>query len=235
MPVLDRSATVAQIVLDHPECARIFREHRIDFCCRGELTLAEACAAGGIELAGLVDELERALGARAQWDLDSRALPTSELVELIVARHHDYLRKALPFVEQLARKVARVHGRHDERLEPLADAVSELAETLLAHIDDEEQSLFPALLSRVPDRRRIDGELRAMQDEHLQVGDILSRMRTLAGDYALVPDWACTSYRTLMRELEAVETDTFTHVHQENHVLVPRFSMKDAAKEATVR
>lgn len=228
MPLLDRTATIAQIVLDHPECARIFRDHRIDFCCRGNLTLVEACAGSGIEVPALVEELERALGGRAQWDLDSRSLPTTELVELIVARHHDYLRKTLPFAEQLARKVARVHGRHDARLGPLADAVSELAETLLMHIDDEEQSLFPALLARVPDRARIDGELRGMQNEHLQVGDILARMRTLAGDYALVPDWACTSYRTLMRELEAIETDTFTHVHQENHVLVPRFAATEA-------
>lgn len=229
MPVLDSSATIAQIVLDHPECARIFRDRRIDFCCRGQLTLVEACAGTGLDVAVLIDELERAVGGRAPTDLDPRELATAELVELIVARHHEYLRKALPFVEQLARKVARVHGKHDARLAPLAEAVTELGETLLEHIDDEEQSLFPTLLGGALDRARLEREVRAMNEEHLHVGDLLSRIRTLAGDFALVPDWACTSYRTLMRELEAIEGDTFTHVHQETHVLVPRFATSQAS------
>lgn len=224
MPAIDPAATIAQIVLDHPECARIFRDHRIDFCCRGALTLADACAASGLDLGVLVGALEAAVGTRAERDLDTRDLSTPELVELILARHHEYLKKALPFVEQLAHKVARVHGRHDVRLVPLAGAVSELGETLLAHVEEEERSLFPAMLARTPERARIDEEVRTMQAEHLAVGDLLSRIRTLAGDFALVPDWACTSYRTLMRELEAIEADTFTHVHQENHVLVPRFA-----------
>jgi regulator of cell morphogenesis and NO signaling len=228
MPVLERSATVAQIVLDHPECARIFREHRIDFCCRGQMTVAEACAGSGQDAAALIDELERAIGERSRKDVDPRGLATPELVQLIVARHHEYLRKALPFVEQLARKVARVHGRHDARLAPLADVVTELGETLLEHIDDEEASLFPALLAGAPDRTWVEGELRAMNDEHLRVGDLLSRIRTLAGDFALAPEWACASYRTLMRELEEIESDTFTHVHHENHVLVPRFASAQA-------
>lgn len=228
MPVLEPSATVAQIVLDHPECARIFREHRIDFCCRGQMTVAEACAGSGQDAAALIGELERAIGARSRTDVDPRGLATPELVRLIVDRHHEYLRKALPFVEQLARKVARVHGRHDARLAPLADVVTELGETLLEHIDDEEASLFPALIAGAPDRARIEGELRAMNDEHLRVGDLLSRIRTLAGDFALAPEWACASYRTLMRELEEIEGDTFTHVHHEAHVLVPRFASTEA-------
>ncbi len=229
MPHVDRTATVAQIALDHPACVHVFRAHRIDFCCRGGLTVEQACAGKGLDANSVFEQLEAAVLERQPPAEDPRHLTTQRLVQHIVDRHHAYLRKALPFVEQLARKVARVHGAHDARLAPLADVVSELGETLLEHIDEEERTLFPALLAGAPDRARIEGELRSMHDEHVHVGDLLSRIRTLAGDFALAPEWACASYRTLMRELEEIESDTFTHVHQENHVLVPRFAPMEAS------
>jgi len=48
-------------------------------------------------------------------------------------------------------------------------------------------------------------------------------IRVASDDFAL-PDWACNSYRTLFSELQQMESDVFTHVHLENHVLQPRFS-----------
>lgn len=50
-------------------------------------------------------------------------------------------------------------------------------------------------------------------------------MRDAAEDY-LIPDWACTSYRTLFAELERLEGDVLRHVHLENHVLMPRFAAR---------
>ncbi len=223
MPHVDRTSTVAQIALDHPECVHVFRAHRIDFCCRGGLTLEEACAGRGLDARNVLAELEAAVRERIDTGQDPRGLPTPQLVEHIVTRHHAYLRKALPFVEQLARKVARVHGEHNPKLLELASLVSDLRETLEPHLDDEERSLFPALTSANPDPVRLAEELRTMHDDHLRVGEMLTCMRTLADDY-VAPDWACGSYRALMSELRSIELDTLRHVHIENHVLMPRFA-----------
>jgi len=62
-----------------------------------------------------------------------------------------------------------------------------------------------------------------MFDEHLAVAKLLEMIRVASDDFAL-PDWACNSYRTLFSELQQMESDVFTHVHLENHVLQPRFS-----------
>ena len=62
-----------------------------------------------------------------------------------------------------------------------------------------------------------------LKADHDAVGEGLKRVREAARDFA-VPDWACASYTTLMRELEALETGLFEHVHLENHVLLPRFT-----------
>ena len=223
MPIVDRSASVAQIALYHSPCVQVFYAHRIDFCCRGGLTVEEACAGKGLDAQSVFSELDAAVLARAASAEDPRDMPTPRLVEHIVARHHAYLRKTLPFVEQLARKVARVHGEHKPKLRELATLVSELWQTLEPHLDEEEEALFPALVSAEPDARRIALELRAMHDDHLRVGESLTCIRTLADDY-VPPDWACGSYRALMSELRSIELDTLRHVHIENHVLMPRFA-----------
>ena len=229
MQTLDRTATIARIVLDHPNCARVFRRHGIDFCCHGELTVVEACSQKDVRADALFAELEQYLGDdraphSAPRETDPSTLSTAALIDLILSRHHEYLRKVLPFVEQLSRKIARVHAHHDAKLPDLADAVSDLAEEFLVHLDDEERVLFPALLAPETDRAgaTIEHALGSMREEHLAIGEHLGRVRALASDYA-IPEWACPTYRTFIRQLEAIEGDTFAHVHKENHVLMPRF------------
>jgi regulator of cell morphogenesis and NO signaling len=222
--MLDPRNTVARIVLDHSECAPVFQRHRVDFCCRGDMTVEAACAERQVDVRALVRELEQAIAERRGDPAeDPRALSTPALVALVISRHHEYLRKALPFVKPLAEKVARVHGDREPRLRELETIVGALAGALEPHLDAEEQTLFPALMSKVRDDGVIARELRAMHEDHLTVGDLLQRMRTVTDDYR-APDWACNSYRALLAELSAMEADVLRHVHLENHVLMPRFT-----------
>lgn len=225
MPLIDRNATVAKIALDHPSCAPVFRDHRIDFCCRGALTLKEACAGKAVDAGAVFDELERAAREGAPPEVDPRELSTPDLIAYVVGRYHAYLRKALPYAELLARRVAHVHGQHNTKLPALADLVADLRAELEPHLDDEERTLFPALTARPPEPERIAHELGTMHEDHLRVGEMLTCIRTLADDYSC-PDWGCGSYRALMRELVTLELDTLRHVHVENHVLMPRFSAR---------
>lgn len=220
--MIDSNVAVAALVSDHPECAEVLQRHRIDFCCRGEQPLVEAARARGLELTSVVADLEGAISRRSAAPIsDPRSLSTASLVDHIVTRHHGFLRQTLPFVRQLAQKVARVHGEHNPRLHALEAAVGELDEALIPHLDDEERTLFPGLL-RAEGSPRLSAQLEQMFVEHLEAAAILERIRDACEDFTL-PEWACNSYRTLFRELEALETDTFTHVHLENHVLRPRF------------
>jgi regulator of cell morphogenesis and NO signaling len=222
--MLDPRQTVADLVLDHSECAAVFQRHRIDFCCRGELSIAEAAAARGIEAARLVAELAEAIAARRGTPPgDPRELSTAQLIAYIVAKHHAYLRGVLPHVQALAAKVSRVHGEHVPALRDLAAAVEALVSALIPHLDEEEQVLFPALTAVQPDPATIAPQLAAMLDEHRAVAELLARIRGASDDFT-PPDWACNSYRTLFSELRQLEADVFTHVHLENHVLRPRFA-----------
>jgi regulator of cell morphogenesis and NO signaling len=222
MPI-DRDSTIAEIVLEHSECAKVFCDHRIDFCCRGERSLQTACGEKGLDLAVVSADLERAIeGRQERQDPDPRGLSTAELIALVVSRHHAYLYEVLRFLEPLATKVARVHGEHNPKLVLVRDTFRELAATLEPHMREEESVLFPALTAPHPDVRLVAAELESMQQDHLLVGDMLGRLRAHADDF-VAPDWACGSYRTLMGELATMEMDTLRHVHLETHVLMPRF------------
>jgi regulator of cell morphogenesis and NO signaling len=158
-------------------------------------------------------------------EVDPRALSTADLTTHIVARHHAYLREALPALRALAAHVAQLHGSHQPALRDLANTVDELAAMFLPHLLIEERIVFPALLDDATDRAVIARELDGMSDEHLTLARLFDRMRVDSSEY-WVPDWACGSYRRLFTELQAVEADTWMHVHLENRVLKPRFRQR---------
>lgn len=218
--MLDQNLTVASVVLDHSECAEVFQRHRIDFCCKGGLTLEEAARGRKVDLKQLVRELDQAIASRrGEPPVDLRALTTPQLVAHILLHHHDPLCRALPLVRTLAAKVSRVHGDHNPRLRELKSAVEELDATLAPHLEEEVRSVFPVLTGQTPDPSAVE----TMVKEHQAVTDLLERVRAAADEYEL-PPWACTSYRTLFSELAALETEILTRLHLETHVLMPRFA-----------
>lgn len=221
--MLDPAVPVASLVLDHSECAPVLARHRIDYCCKGQRPLTDACRDLGLDLGGVVAELETAIARRARIATpseDPRALSTRALIVKVIAPHHQYLHRTMPFLQTLAAKVARVHGDREASLRDVAGIVETLVETLRAHLAEEETVLFPALIEGRTSE--VEGMLRAMRQEHEHVGEMLWQLRAAAAEY-VAPDWACNSYRTLMKELAVLESDTLEHVHVENHVLLPRY------------
>ncbi len=224
----DRTASVAQIVTSHAVAARVFQKHGIDYCCHGDVSVPSACAERQLDPEALFAELDALVptGADAA-DADPRTLSTAALIARIIDRHHEYLRRALPYVAPIAAKVAKVHGGHDPRLVEVHAAFTALADALGPHLDEEEAVLFPALMARRPDAALVQREVERMMVDHLAVGDLLARIRTLSDDFT-TPEWGCNTYRVLMAELNALEADILRHVHLENHVLVPRFTGQGA-------
>ncbi len=223
MQTLDRSATLAQIVTEHPAAARVFQSHGMDYCCHGEVSVEDACRGAPLDPEVIFAELEERLGdarERPGPEDDPRALSKVALIARIVDRYHGYARRALPHIAPILAKVVSVHGPRDASLHELQAIFRELSDALLPHLDEEEQVLFPAILAPRPDPGVVKRELERMVGDHLVVGRQLARIRTLTQCYS-TPEWGCTTYRVLMSELEALEADTLRHVHLENHVLAP--------------
>lgn len=221
--MLDRHQSVASLVVEHAECAPVLQRHRIDFCCRGELSLEAAAAHRRLDLDALLAELARAVAEAGTPAADPRTLSTAQLVDQLEARHRALVADALPVVTGLTVKVRRVHGAHQPSLLELADAVLELSDALTAHFEGETSTVFPALSAGTMERAALTGALADTQAEHRELLSQLERVRDAAGGFA-VPDWACTSYRTLFASLQRLEAEVAGLVHLENHVLLARFA-----------
>jgi len=75
----------------------------------------------------------------------------------------------------------------------------------------------------------VANRIRAMQNEHEQVGDILRELRILTRDY-LAPEDACGSFRSLYLGLASLEADLHLHIYLESHLLFPRAVAMEAAR-----
>lgn len=215
--------TVASIVRAHSECAEVFQRYHIDYCCRGNMSIEQASANNNIDLSTLLQELAETISNRN--DSPSIKNPanfsTPALISHIILIHHEFLRKTLPLVSELSKKVASRHGQHNSNLIELDRVVQKLVVDLLIHLDMEEKSLFPMILSGNIDKDKLNQLLTEMNTEHEEVADMLSAINKLSNHFT-PPDDACNSYRTLFLELKYLETDIFKHVYLENHVLAPR-------------
>lgn len=212
--------TVAEITRQFPVSTRVFDRHRINFCCGGKKMLQDACEDRGVEVDEVVDEIIEEIDSATPSTLEGWAdRPIPDLVEHILENYHRPLDDELPRLFQLATKVARVHGKRDERLPQIAATFETLCHELMGHFQKEEEILFPLLLSDQP--AQVEGPISAMLREHDIAGDLLRRLRELTGDYE-VPDGACASWRVLWVGLEDLERSLHEHIHLENNILFPR-------------
>jgi regulator of cell morphogenesis and NO signaling len=211
--------TLADLARATPAATRVFLRHRLDFCCGGHRTLAEACGRAGLDPTSVVSEIEAEKACPddlVRWE----ERPASELADHIEQRYHAALRRDVPALVAAARRVERVHAAKPDVPAGLADHLADFWADLEQHMRKEEQVLFPML------RQGARGEMvyvpvRAMEAEHDAHGQALARVRALTFDLA-IPAHACATWSALYRGLEALEAELMQHVHLENHILFAR-------------
>ena len=220
LPPIDVHRSLGELVADRPARARVLERQGLDYCCHGDRSLADAAAAAGLDVAALAAELA-AVEDTADAGVDR--LPPVELIDHILATHHEYLHDELPLLDALARKVRDVHGERHPELVLVARLVAAVRADLEPHLSKEERILFPAIRRVVEsggEPGAIDQPIRVMLWEHEAAGELLEELRAATAGYA-VPDDGCASYRMLYERLDALEADTHRHIHLENNVLFP--------------
>jgi len=207
--------SVADIAAALPGATAVFRRHKLDFCCGGKAALADAAATRGADLA----TIERELAALEQPETAAPA-DTDGLIDLIETRYHAAHRRELPELIRLARRVEAVHGDRPDAPRGLAGLLEDIAAELGAHMDKEEQVLFP--LMRRGGHPMIAHPIGAMRHEHDETGEQLRAVEELTNGGAL-PEGACNTWRALYAGTRKFADDLMEHIHLENNVLFPRF------------
>ncbi len=115
-----------------PGATALFRRYKLDFCCGGGVTLADAATVKNIPCAEIEAELTALAAAAAPQPAPQT---TAALIDWIETRYHETHRRELPELIRLARRVEAVHKTHPAVPHGLAalleDMLSEL--TRISH------------------------------------------------------------------------------------------------------
>jgi regulator of cell morphogenesis and NO signaling len=209
----DRS--LGEIAASLPGSTAVFRRHKLDFCCGGAQTLAQAARDKGLDQQAIAAEL-------AQLSPGQAALPESsaDLIGHILERYHAVHRRELPELRQLAVRVEAVHAGHPDVPAGLSALLVRMQAAMESHMQKEEQILFP--LMRAGGNPMIVHPIGMMRHEHDEHGEELRSLATLTHDMTPPAD-ACNSWRALYAGCGKLAEDLTEHIHIENNILFPRF------------
>ncbi|MCW3147063.1 iron-sulfur cluster repair protein YtfE [Stutzerimonas stutzeri] len=208
--------TLGNLACSIPGATRVFRQHKLDFCCGGNVPLREAADSRGLDGAQIAAELA-ALDSTPVGEPDWRSSPLNELIEHILERFHERHREQLPELIRLASRVEHVHGAKPDCPNGLAEHLWTMQQELESHMLKEEQILFP-MLQRGIKTPQTDGPISVMRYEHDQHGNALAQLAALTNDIT-PPANACNTWRALYRGLEELRDDLMQHIHLENNIL----------------
>lgn len=217
--MIDTNETLGQLATAHPVSTHVFLRHRLDFCCGGGQKLTDACKKAGLDPDAIAAEIAlegETRGPVNRWD----AKPLPEVIDFILERYHEPLRRDLPVLLEAARRVERVHGKKVSCPHGLASCLEQIGAELAQHMTKEEQVLFPAITAGGRGDR-VHMPIRVMMQEHDDHGANLRTLRELTTDFTPPPE-ACATWRALYSGLEKLESELMEHIHLENNILFPR-------------
>ncbi|NSL50660.1 iron-sulfur cluster repair di-iron protein [Calidifontibacillus erzurumensis] len=227
------SMTLGDIVTKFPQAADIFKKHKIDFCCGGNRSLAEALQEKNLKENEILQALNEGYAKMETMNTDTvnwQEIGSADLIDHIVQTHHAYLNEELPQLGQLVTKVYRVHGPNHPHLAKVYNYYHDLSKELVEHLIKEEEAIFPLVKEYEAEPsteklEKIKSAINELEAEHDKAGDLLKLIREVTNDFTLPPD-ACMTYTLTYQRLENLESDMFNHVHKENNILFPRYLNK---------
>jgi len=220
-------STVGEIVAMFPKASDLFKTYKIDFCCGGNRSLAEALAEKNLPIEDILHQLQT-MYQQSLEKVEKNWLEASytELIDHIIQKHHRFLMEELPQLSPYVTKVLRVHGPEQPHLVQVHKLFNDLKTELEQHLMKEETKAFPLIIQfeQHPTKENEQAMKQVIEElvaEHDTAGDIIKEIRQITNDFT-PPFDACGTYRLVYNRLEALEEDLFTHIHLENNILFPR-------------
>jgi len=207
--------SLGDIAASLPGSTAIFRRYKLDFCCGGSQSLADAARDKALDAATIEADLNALTPAPSEIPESVEAM-----IDYILERFHNVHRRELPEWRNLARRVEQVHAGHAAVPVGLADLLARMQAELESHMQKEEQVLFP--LMRAGGNPMIVHPIAMMRHEHDEHGEALKALAALTDDLTLPAD-ACNTWRALYAGLGKLVEDLTEHMHVENNILFPRF------------
>lgn len=241
--MLDSNDCVGVLAASNSAIRHALEELGIDYCCSGNRSLADAAAAEGLPIQGVIAAIER--GSVATEPLN-RSWFDRSLRDVITHLRHQHRSVSL---EVLARTAVLFELVADERLldrdllDPIRQTFHKFVNDITPHTEREENILFP-VIEAIEDSwthgsdlpPRFEGGLRAAIApnflEHERINTELRDLRSGRAVLACIDDRLC---RQLAWNLEQLERHVHETMNVENFVLYPRaIALEDQLVEQPV-
>lgn len=227
----DTKKQIGQFVAEDYRTAAVFTKHKIDFCCKGNRTIAEVCEKKGIDSNVLMHELDATINSKADQAIDYKSWPLDLLAEYIQKKHHRYVEEKTPVIRQFLDKLCKAHGDNHPELYKITELFTASAGDFAAHMKKEELILFPfiknmmkAKLSnselKAPRFGTVENPIEMMMHDHENEGERFREIAALTDNYTPPAD-ACNTYKVTYAMLDEFEKDLHLHIHLENNILFP--------------
>ena len=223
--------TIGQMVAEDYRVAQVFKNYKIDFCCKGNRSLAEVANKYDLDVEVLRGEIDEARSRTNNDNTDFKSWPLDLFADYIEKKHHRYVEEQIPILKQYLNKLCKVHGERHPELLKIDEHFSASAGELAMHMKKEELMLFPWVRKMVkaeklkeqlnkPHFDTVKNPIAMMMQEHENEGDRFRLIAELSDDYNPPAD-ACSTYRVAFSLLREFEEDLHRHIHLENNILFP--------------
>ncbi len=229
MEVLQTTKVGVTVARDY-RTASVFQKYGIDFCCKGGLSIEDACKRKEVDKDEVLTAISEILAADGSSGDDFNSWPLDKLADYIEQKHHRYVTEQTPILLQFLEKLCRVHGSRHPELFDIESEFNYVARELAMHMKKEELVLFPAVkklaeANQNDDKNIAFGSIQApiqtMMQEHDIEGERMVKIAGLSDSYAAPAD-GCTTYRIAFQMLKDFEEDLHKHIHLENNILFPK-------------
>lgn len=223
--------TIGEYVAKDFRTAAVFSKYKIDFCCKGNRTIEEACEKKDIDSDQLMEQINTVLATKNDSAIDFKTWPLDLLADYIEKTHHRYVEEKTQVILPFLDKLCKVHGANHPELFEINELFIGCGGELAQHMKKEELMLFPFIKKMAkaslteepivkPQFGTVKNPIAMMMEEHEAEGDRFVKIAALTNNYTPPAD-GCSTFRVTYAMLADFEQDLHKHIHLENNILFP--------------
>lgn len=210
--------SLADIAQTIPGASAILNQYRLSFCCGGQHTLREATSKAKISAEDVHQALVNLLPLSSSGENWQEA-SNEALINHLLERYHQVHRQQLTELIRLSERVESVHSNKPDCPLGLADHLKYMKHELEAHMQKEEQILFPMLVKGM--QQMAAGPVAVMRQDHDDHLDAIHQLDIIS-HHMQAPEGACNTWKALYLGLRQFKEDLLQHITLENEILFAR-------------
>ena len=226
--------TISEIVRNDYRTAEVFKKWGINFCCGGNLSLAETCSVKGLNQNAIESDLHKVTrNISIPNAINYDHWPIEFLIDYILNVHHAYLNTTIPQLQSSLQSFVPGHKKKYPYMVKVLEAFEDLATELKEHMQKEEEIVFPYIkqVNSTLKNKEVYGPLfvrllkKSMNEitvhDHNRIEALVQQLRTETQYYSFADD-ACTRHQVIYQRLKELDDDLVQHKHLENNILFPK-------------